>query len=211
MRCSAWPTTPPSWVWTTEMAGHARFTAVLDACVLFPIATADALISLAVAGLFAAKWTVTIEAEWLAVAERRHAGLAGRFTTRRDAMRDAVVDWEVTAEGWEALAPSLTLPDPNDVHVLAAAIAGHADCIVTTNLKDFPASALEVYGLIALHPDDFIVAQLDLDLYQALGAFKAMRARKRNPAYTAEEFAAAMERNGLVATAERLRRAVDLI
>ena len=151
------------------MAGHARFTAVLDACVLFPIATADALVSLAVAGLFSAKWTVAIEDEWLAVAERRHPDLSGRFTTRRDAMRDAVLDWEVKAEGWKALAASLTLPDANDVHVLAAAIAGHADCIVTTNLKDFPASVLEVYGLIALHPDDFIVAQLDLDLYSALG------------------------------------------
>ena len=193
------------------MAGHARFTALLDACVLFPIATADALVSLAVAGLFAAKWTVTIEKEWLAVAERRHPGLAGRFTARRDAMRDAVLDWEVKAEGWKALAPCLELPDAGDVHVLAAAIAGHADCIVTTNLKDFPASVLETYGLIAIHPDDFIVAQLDLDLYPALGAFKAMRARKRNPSYTAEEFAEAMERNGLVATAERLRRAVDLV
>ena len=127
--------------------------------------------------------------------------------TRRDAMRDAVLDWEVKAEGWKALAPSLRLPDPDDVHVLAAAIAGHADCIVTTNLKDFPASVLEIYGLVALHPDDFIVAQLDLDLYVALGAFKAMRERKRNPAYSSEEFATAMERNGLVATA-RHRRAV---
>ena len=54
------------------MAGHARFTAVLDACVLFPIATADALVSLAVAGLLTAKWTSAIEDEWLAVAERRH-------------------------------------------------------------------------------------------------------------------------------------------
>ena len=188
------------------MAGHARFTAVLDACVLYPIATADALVSLAVAGLFTAKWTVAIENEWLAVAENRHPDLVGRFTTRRDAMRDAVLDWEVKAEGWKALAHSLSLPDPNDVHVLAAAIAGHADCIVTANLKDFPASVLEVYGLVALHPDDFIVAQLDLDLYVALGAFKAMRERKRNPTYSSEEFATAMERNGLVATAERLRR-----
>ena len=178
---------------------------------LFPIATADALVSLAVGGLFSAKWTVAIEEEWLAVAERRHPGLSGRLTTRRDAMRDAVLDWEVNAEGWKALAPSLTLPDPNDVHVLAAAITGHADCIVTTNLKDFPASVLEVYGLVALHPDDFIVAQLDLDLYSALAAFKAMRQRKRNPSYSAEDFATAMERNGLAATAERLRRAVDLI
>lgn len=193
------------------MAGHARFTAVLDACVLFPIATADALVSLAAAGLFSAKWTVAIENEWLAVAERRHPDLRGRFVTRRNAMRDAVPDWEVQAAGWEALAPSLTLPDPNDVHVLAAAIAGHADCIVTSNLKDFPASVLEVYGIVALHPDDFIIAQLDLDLYSALGAFKAMRGRKQNPTYGAQEFAAAMERNGLVATAQRLRLAVDLI
>ncbi len=126
-------------------------------------------------------------------------------------MRDAVLDWEVNAEGWQALAPSMTPPDPNDVHVFAAAIAGHADCIVTTNLKDFPASVLEVYGLVALHPNDFIVAQLDLDLYSALGAFRAMRARKRNPSYSAEEFATAMERNCLAATSERLRRAVDLI
>jgi hypothetical protein len=59
------------------MAGHARFTAVLDACVLFLIATADALLSLAVEGLDAAKWTLAIEEEWLAVAERRHPDRAG--------------------------------------------------------------------------------------------------------------------------------------
>ena len=193
------------------MAGHARFTAVLDACVLFPIATADALLSLAVEGLYAAKWTLAIEEEWLAVAERRHPDRAGRFLTRRDDMREAVVDWEISTAGWQSLTPSLRLPDPKDVHVLAAAIAGHADCIVTTNLKDFPAAVLGNYGITALHPDDFIIAQLDLDLYAALTAFKGMRARKRNPTYSAEEFAAAMERNGLVATAERLRQAAELI
>src|SRR5438445_10204687 len=101
------------------MAGHARFTAVLDACVLFPIATADALISLAVAGLYAAKWTTQIEGEWMAVADRLHPERAGRFSTRRDAMRDAVPDWEVREDGWKALAPCLRLPDSDDVHVLA--------------------------------------------------------------------------------------------
>ena len=193
------------------MAGHARFTAVLDACVLFPIATADALLSLAVEGLYAAKWTLAIEQEWVTAAERRHTEHAGRFVTRRDAMRDAVVDWEISPAGWQSLMSCLQLPDPKDVHVLAAAIAGHADCIVTTNLKDFPTAVLANYGITALHPDDFIVAQLDLNLYAALKAFKGMRARKRNPAYSATGFADAMERNGLVATARRLKEAQDLI
>ena len=46
------------------MAGHARYTALLDACVLYPVAMTDALLSLATAGFFAAKWTTLIETEW---------------------------------------------------------------------------------------------------------------------------------------------------
>ena len=87
---------------------------------LFPIATADALLSLAVEGLYAAKWTLAIEQEWVTAAERRRTEHAGRFVTRRDAMRDAVVDWEISPAGWQSLMSCLQLPDPNDVHVLAA-------------------------------------------------------------------------------------------
>ena len=113
------------------MAGHARYTAVLDACVLYPMALSDALMSLASKGLFAGKWTTRIEDEWIRNLEEQRPDLIGLLTTRRDAMRDAVLDWEVQEASWQALAPSLVLPDPDDVHVLAAAIAGHADCIVT--------------------------------------------------------------------------------
>lgn len=63
----------------------------------------------------------------------------------------------------------------------------------------------------ALHPDDFLIAQLDLDEFAALAAFRDMRARKKSPALNAEEFAHALERNGLVATANRLRLAAALI
>jgi predicted nucleic acid-binding protein len=193
------------------VAGHARFTALLDACVLYPVGVADALMSLAVAGLYAAKWTTEIEAEWIRSVEARRPELQGRLGARRDDMRVAVPDWEVPQPAWQALVPCLQLPDPGDVHVLAAAIAGHADCIVTTNLKDFPAGLLGTYGIEAIHPDDFMVAQLDLDEFAALAAFRDMRARKKAPALGVEEFAQAMERNGLVATASRLRLAAELI
>nr|ART89670.1 hypothetical protein [uncultured bacterium] len=63
------------------MAGHARYTALLDACVLYPVAMADALMSLATAGLFAAKWTTKIESEWIAALEEQRPDLKGRLTT----------------------------------------------------------------------------------------------------------------------------------
>ena len=193
------------------MAGHARYTALLDACVLHPMAMADALMSLASAGLFAAKWTRTIESEWIASIEERRPDLKGRLDYRRDQMREAVLDWEVGERAWRSLAGGLKLPDPDDVHVLAAALAGHADCIVTVNLRDFPADVVQPLGIEVIHPDPFIVAQWDLDQLAAVAAFKRMRARWRKPDASAEDFTAAIERTGLPATAQRLREAAELI
>ena len=103
------------------------------------------------------------------------------------------------------------MPDPDDVHVLAAALAGHADCIVTANLKDFPSDVTAPLGIEVIHPDQFIVAQWDLDQLVAVAAFKRMRARWKKPQASADDFAAAMERGGLPATAQRLREAAELI
>lgn len=193
------------------MAGHARYTALLDACVLYPMAMADALMSLATAGLFAAKWTTRIEAEWIRSLEENRPDLQGRLDYRREQMREAVPDWEVDEQAWTICARGLELPDPDDVHVLAAALAGHADCIVTANLKDFPAEVVAQLGIEVIHPDQFIVAQWDLDQLVAVAAFKRMRARWKKPQASAEDFAAAMERGALPATAQRLREAAELI
>ena len=211
MRSSGWPTTRANWGWTTDVAGHVRYTALLDACVLYPMATADALMSLASAGLYAAKWTRKIESEWIALLEERRPDLKGRLDYRRDQMREAVPDWEVKERAWQSVAHRLALPDPDDVHVLAAALAGHAACIVTANMRDFPAQVADPLGIEVLHPDQFIVAQWDLDQLVAVAAFKRMRARRKKPNATADDFAAAMERAGLPATAQRLREACELI
>lgn len=193
------------------MAGHARYTALLDACVLYPVSVADALMSFAEADLYAAKWTTQIEDEWIRNLESNRPELAGRLTRRRDLMRLAVPDWEIPETAWRALTPALRLPDPDDVHVLAAAIAGHTDCIVTANLVDFPPSILEIHGVTAVHPDDFLMAQFDLDQVRATAALRDMRGRSKKPPYEVEEFAQIFERNGLVGMAERLRKVAPLL
>ena len=193
------------------MAGHARYTALLDACVLFPVAVCDSLMSVAATGLYAPKWTQRIEDEWTRSLEQKSGRPPGSYSVRRDAMRDAAPDWEVLEQAWMRIAPCLQLPDPDDMHVLAAAIAGDADCIVTANLKDFPEGALAPFGIQAIHPDEFLIAQMDLDSLSVLAAFKEQRARLKNPAYTPSAFADALERNALVLTAQRLREAAALI
>jgi hypothetical protein len=64
----------------------------------------------------------------------------------------------------------------DDRHVLAAAVAGHADCIVTSNPRDFPSDVVNAYGIEAVDPDRFIINQWDLNSFSAMAAFKRMRA-----------------------------------
>lgn len=191
------------------MTGRVRCTALLDACVLYPIVMADALMSLTVAGLFAAKWTRRIEDEWVGNLESNRPELKGRLGARRDAMRQAVPDWEV--EACPAIRIEQALPDPGDEHVIAAAMAGHADYIVTTNLRHFPKSVLAPLALAAIHPDAFIIARWDLAPITALRVFKQMRARWRSPQANASDFADRFDHVMMPAVANRLPEAAGLI
>lgn len=193
------------------MAGHNRYTALLDANVLYSVAISDALMEVAATGIYAAKWSKAIDDEWVRNLAKNKNRAEADFYARRDLMHDACPDWEVPEEGWKLIEHCLTLPDENDRHVLAAAIAGHADSIITINIKDFPASVLEPLGITALHPDEFLLQQLQLEPLDVLPAFKKMRARLKNPAFTPEKFVDAMERNGLIQTAAFLGQALPLI
>lgn len=193
------------------MAGSARYTAILDACVLYPASLRDLLLSLARDGLYHARWSERIETEWVRSLLRQRPDLDETRLRRTCAlMAQAVPDSLVT--GWEGLLGGLPdLPDPDDGHVLAAAVRGHADAIVTFNLDDFPAELLVPFGVEAQHPDDFLLNQLDLNPIAALKSIKAMRARWRNPPVAALELAVSLERFGLPMTAARLREVADLI
>ena len=113
--------------------------------------------------------------------------------------------------GYESLIPSLTLPDPDDRHVLAAAIRCGADLIVTFNLNDFPRHALEPYGIEAQHPDDFLMHQLDFAPDVVCAAAKRQRQSLKRPPMSVDEYLASLERQGLAQTVSSLRRFAEII
>jgi predicted nucleic acid-binding protein len=191
------------------MAGSSQYTVVLDANVLYGYLSRDLLLSLAQADLYHARWTNKITQEWNSNLVRNKPELAGRLDALVSRMHQAVPDCLV--ENFEHLIGSLTLPDPKDRHVLAAAIMGHADAIVTLNLKDFPQDLLDPYNIEVQHLDDFIVNQLEMRPIQALGAIKAMRARQCKPALTALALIELIERRGMPQTAQFLRPRQRLI
>lgn len=186
-----------------------RPVAVLDACVLYPIAVTDALISLGSRGLFRAKWTTRIESEWIRAIENRRPDLAGRLSTRRDAMRAAIVDWEAPDLATAAISLESQLPDPDDGHVIAAAIGAQADLIVSFNVADFPQRVLDTIGLEVVHPDEFVVSLREADDLLWIDTFASMKQRLRKPIFSSPEFAEAFGRAGLPKTADALRAVAD--
>lgn len=188
----------------------ATLTALYDACVLYPAALRDLLMWLALTELFRARWTDAIHEEWIrSVLEDRPDLTRAQLERTRDLMNANVQDCLVTE--YEDLIEALTLPDPDDRHVLAAAIRGRADVIVTFNLDDFPPDILQPLGINARHPDDFVIHLLDLAPTRVYWALKRQRATLKNPPRTAEELLDTLERQRLVQTVARLRAAIDLL
>lgn len=129
--------------------------AFLDACVLYPPLVRTLLIGAAGAGLFKPLWSERVLAEWrLAVAAKHGLAAEDEVLAAQAAMTanfpDANVEAEASAEA------AIRLPDPADAHVLAAALAGAAEVLVTFNLRDFPRRTLAGEGIETRHPDGFL-------------------------------------------------------
>jgi hypothetical protein len=181
-----------------------HFTALYDACVLYSAQIRNLLMYLALTDMFRAKWTDAIHEEWMRNVLKDHPDMVRAQAERiRDLMNANVRDCLVT--GYEDLIPALQLPDPNDRHVLAAAICGRADVIVTFNLKDFPTATLAPLGIEAQHPDDFISHLLDVDSGAVCLAVKRQRESLKNPPKSIEDLLATLEQCGLPQAVARLR------
>lgn len=128
---------------------------LIDACVLFPTVLRELVLSHAGTGAFQPLWSERILEEWrraaLRLSERDGMIAEAEIVMAKTRFPDAMVATT------EATQDRLHLPDPDDTHVLAAAVDGGADELLTLNLKDFPTRALSAEGVLRRDPDNFLL------------------------------------------------------
>lgn len=180
-----------------------HFPVFLDTCVLYPIVLTDTLLRVAEQSVFRPHWSADVMAELQRnlgrVPQIGDDGAARRIEAMNRAFPDAMVS------GYEGLVDGMEC-DPKDRHVMAAAV--HSDCqvVVTYNLKDFPQAAMERHQLEAVHPDTFLLDQLDLYPEAVAHALWRQSAESARPRLTPLLLMASFERLDLRDFAAELRR-----
>ncbi|XOV86969.1 MAG: PIN domain-containing protein [Pseudomonadota bacterium] len=166
---------------------------------------------LALTDMFNARWSDEIHEEWIRNLLNKRPDLTREQLNQTKELMDAHVR-EAKVENYEPLISTLPkLPDPLDAHVLAAAIKSNSDGIVTFNLKDFPAAILENYHIEAIHPDDFVQHQIDLDPGRVCQAVKRHRTGLRNPPRNVDEYLSSLNKQSLPQTVQSLSKFSALI
>lgn len=150
-----------------------RFTVILDANVLFPNLKRDLLLTFFEGDLFRARWTETIQQEWLANAIKKYPKNEARLRRTDELMREHFESSWI--EGYELISPQIELPDPDDKHVVAAAIACKAHYIVTDNLKHFPEVELKKLDIEVGTADQFLASTFEHYVPQALDIIRGHR------------------------------------
>jgi hypothetical protein len=160
---------------------------------------------LALSGAFRARWSDRIHHEWKSNLLKNRPDLSPEHLDRTiQMMNDAVPDSIVT--GYETLIESVTLPDPDDRHVLAAAIRCGASVIDTFNETDFSRTALEPFGIEAQHPDQFAEFLFDLDPAAVVAAAQRQRSKLKAPTMDVDRFLNNFLKQGLVHTTKSLAK-----
>ncbi|MGK7653079.1 RSP_2648 family PIN domain-containing protein [Roseovarius sp. B08] len=148
--------------------------AVLDTCVIYPTVMRQMLLGAAKHGVFKPLWSARIIEEWQRAVVK--LGPDGIAQAQAEAAMLAL-DWPDAEVTWPpSLQSRLWLPDPADIHVLAAAIAGSADLILTVNAKDFPRNILAEEGISRADPDTFLLGVFEAHpdvMYEVAGVVLA--------------------------------------
>ncbi|MEO1794645.1 MAG: PIN domain-containing protein [Pseudomonadota bacterium] len=188
----------------------AIFTALFDANVLYSIGITDIAIRLARRDVFRLRWSDEIHHEWMrTLAEQRPDLGQAAIERRRQRMDHAVPQARVT--GYESLVEGLRLPDAEDRHVLAAAINGRADVIVSFNTQDLPADALKPHGIECQHPDEFLNFQMSLNEATFIEVVREARGDLTSPAIPSDNYIEMIDKRGLPVLASNLRKVRKLL
>ena len=176
---------------------------VYDANVLYPAQLRDFLMRLALGEVVRAHWTERIHEEWTRNVHADYPDITWENLQRiRELMNGALPGAKVT--GHEDRIEDLSLPDPGDRHVLAAAIHAEADYIVTFNTRDFPAPELESWGIEAPKPDEFAQVLFDQDPDAIVEVASTHRRSLTHPSKTPDEYLDLLRGCGLEETARLL-------
>lgn len=183
---------------------------VLDANVLYGHLSRDLLLSLFSEGFYEAKWTTEITDEWV-----RHL-LANQPNVTPEKNRRTVflmhqIQPSPLVENYRQYIGQVDLPDKDDRHVVAAAIASEARKILTWNLRDFPEQILKAFGIVAESPDKFLADLVIEQPIEVAGVFRRLRERFKKPPMSVETFFESLKRHRLDLTAKQLERYRDLL
>ncbi|MGV2895438.1 PIN domain-containing protein [Achromobacter sp. AGC78] len=182
---------------------HFPFTAIFDACVLYPAPLRDFLMWLGLSGRFRARWSRDIHEEWKRNLLLNRPDLTRSQVDRTSDLMDRAIP-DALVDGYEELIAGVVLPDLDDRHVMAAAIHCSATVIVTFNQRDFPADVLASYGVECQHPDEFVENLFDLDAPAVVAAAQRQRAQLKNPPIDVDRYLEILFRQGLVQTTKAL-------
>lgn len=193
------------------MISRGRYSAFLDANVLYSAAIRDICMELALVNMYRARWSADVQREWLEAVLRNRSDLdRTKLERTRDLMDIAIPSARVA--GYEHLIESIPLErDPGDRHVVAAAIVGRCDVIVTNDISHFPNDELKRFCLEAQGPDDFLARHLELEPATLCSAVRTARIGNTNPPYTVEEYLSNLTQQRLEATVGGLRQYSHLL
>ena len=171
---------------------------------MYPAPLRSYFMYLANTGLFRAKWSNDVHDEWIRNVLKNNTHISFEQLERTRQLMDKHVP-DCLVEGYESIIDGLTLPDPDDRHVLAAAIKGQAESIITFNLKDFPERKLSLFDIQAVHPDEFLSDMFEMNPALCLKAAQQHRRSLKNPAMTVDEYLDCLQRQKLPRFVSKLR------
>ncbi len=163
---------------------------------MYPAPLRSYLMYLANTGLFRARWTEQIHDEWMRNLLINNPELDREKLERTKVLMNSHVP-DCLVEGYEPLIAGISLPDEDDRHVVAAALKGQAESIITFNLKDFPATELDRLGLSAIHPDEFLCDMFELNPSACVKAAQQQRRSLKRPPMSVEEYLQCLQRQRL--------------